>query len=184
MGKAKPRTSAGLSLGRSSKRAREFEELFVPAPIAIVIATAVVPLRCVVLRLRRAENDTSVNGKRLQNNVKAAIVKGLRRWPIWPLPTAPCNPVDTSDVADYLAGCLDDGKRGMRDEIGGPDLMSFAEFGRQFQRAAGFYRPILPIPVSEKMASNLGFVRTKEGRGQSGKKTWAEWLNSESGFTT
>lgn len=114
----------------------------------------------------------------------ANMLKGLRRLPIWPLPTAPCNPVDTSDVADYVAACLDDGKRGMRDEIGGPDLMSFADFGREFQGAAGFYRPILPVPLSEKMAFKLGFVRTKGGRSQRGKKMWAEWLNSEGRSTT
>jgi hypothetical protein len=86
----------------------------------------------------------------------------------------PCNPVDTSDVADYLAECLDDGKLGMRDEIGGPEIKSFAEFGRQFQRARGFRRRIASIRVSEKTALKMGFVKTINGR--RGKKTWEEWL--------
>ncbi|GLS29683.1 Uncharacterized conserved protein YbjT, contains NAD(P)-binding and DUF2867 domains [Mesorhizobium albiziae] len=106
----------------------------------------------------------------------AQMLGGLRWLPIWPLPAAPTNPVDTTDVAHYLAECLDDGKRGIRAEIGGPETMSFAEFGRQFKRAKGFHRLVASIPVSEKAGLAMGFVKTDDRKGV---KTWNAWLSEQ-----
>lgn len=106
----------------------------------------------------------------------AQMLEGMRWLPIWPLPTALCNPVDTADVANYLADCLDDGKRGMREEIGGPETMSFSEFGRQFKRARGLHRLVAPVPVSEKTGRRMGFVKTD---GRRGMKTWSTWLDEQ-----
>ena len=47
------------------------------------------------------------------------MLTGLAWLPVWPVPTTAFNPVDTSDVADYLVKCAFDGQRGMRAEIGG-----------------------------------------------------------------
>src|SRR5439155_17140736 len=52
----------------------------------------------------------------------ARLFAGMRAWAWWILPDAPTQPVDTSDVATYLAECADDDRRGMRDEIGGPEV--------------------------------------------------------------
>lgn len=65
----------------------------------------------------------------------ANMFGGLRRLPVWPLPTRQWNPVDTTDVADYLIEYLDDGKRGVREEIGGPQNLSLVEMARNFQCA-------------------------------------------------
>jgi uncharacterized protein YbjT (DUF2867 family) len=104
----------------------------------------------------------------------ANMLAGLRHMPIWPLPTQRWNPVDTSDVADYLIECLDDGRRGLRDEIGGPENLSFVEMGRQFQQARTLRRPIVPIPIPGGLARRMGFVGTEARRGV---KTWVAWLN-------
>lgn len=102
------------------------------------------------------------------------MLSGFHWFPVWPLPDAPINPVDTSDVAAYLAECLDDEKRGMREEIGGPATAGFVEFARQYQRSRGLHRPIMPIRVSSRRAGQLGLTAA---RGRSGAKTWAAWLN-------
>jgi uncharacterized protein YbjT (DUF2867 family) len=93
--------------------------------------------------------------------------------PVWPLPRTAFNPVDTSDVADYLAQCASDGPRGMRAEIGGPEDLPFAEFGRQYQRARGIHRPILPLPLSGASARGMGLVVSD---GVRGKLSWSAWL--------
>jgi uncharacterized protein YbjT (DUF2867 family) len=104
----------------------------------------------------------------------ANLLAGQRRLPVWPLPTSRWNPVGTTDVAEYLAECLNDGQRGMRREIGGPEDLSFIEMARLFQRSRGLRRPILPIPVSVRMAHRMGFARSE---GRRGKTTWSDWLN-------
>jgi len=64
------------------------------------------------------------------------LCTGLAWLPAWLVPSTVFNPVDTSDVADYLAKCGFDGRRGMRAEIGGPEDLSLVEFARQYQQGA------------------------------------------------
>ena len=101
------------------------------------------------------------------------MLAGLGWLPVWPVPTAVFNPVDTSDVADYLVKCAFDGQRGMRAEIGGPEDMSLAEFARQYQRARGMNRTILPVHLSDKRARGMGFVVSN---GVRGSLKWSAWL--------
>jgi uncharacterized protein YbjT (DUF2867 family) len=82
---------------------------------------------------------------------------GLAWLPASPAPKATFNPVDSSDVAEYLVKCAFDGKRGLRPEIGGPEDLTCAEFARQYQQAKGVHRPIFPVPMSEKAARGMGF---------------------------
>jgi uncharacterized protein YbjT (DUF2867 family) len=103
----------------------------------------------------------------------AQMLAGLRWLPIWPVPDVRCNPVDTTDVAEYLVECLDDGKRGMREEIGGPETASFVEFARQYQAARGWHRPIWRMRPSPERARQMGFVEATDRRG---RKTWSDWL--------
>jgi len=102
------------------------------------------------------------------------MLAGLTWLPVWPVPTTVFNPVDTSDVADYLARCAFDGRRGMRAEIGGPEDLSLAEFSRQYQRARGINRPVLPLPLSATAARGMGFVVRN---GVRGKLSWSAWLD-------
>jgi uncharacterized protein YbjT (DUF2867 family) len=98
---------------------------------------------------------------------------GLRWLPIWPLPDAPFQPVDTRDVAAYLIECLDDGRRGMREEIGGPEVLSFIEIARQYQQARGLHRPIVRTPLPKATLRAMGMT---EAHGRRGEKTWSAWL--------
>jgi uncharacterized protein YbjT (DUF2867 family) len=103
------------------------------------------------------------------------MLAGLAWLPVWPVPKASFNPVDTSDVANYLATCALEGPRGVRDEIGGPEDLSCIEFARQYQHAHGLHRPILPL-LSETTARGMGFVVSQ---GVRGKLRWSEWLERQ-----
>jgi uncharacterized protein YbjT (DUF2867 family) len=102
------------------------------------------------------------------------MLAGFAWLPVWPVPKTIFNPVDTSDVADYLVHCAFDGARGERTEIGGPDDLSLAEFARQYQQARGIHRPIMPLNLSDKAARGMGFVVSN---GVRGRLSWREWLS-------
>ncbi|KAA3450847.1 epimerase [Mesorhizobium sp. SARCC-RB16n] len=108
----------------------------------------------------------------------AQMLTGLRWLPVWPLPTSPSNPVDTRDVASYLAQAVSDGERGVRPQIGGPEVMPFSTFARQYRDALGLRRLILPFPVSRKISLALGLVETSE---RLGERTWKAWLSEQGG---
>jgi uncharacterized protein YbjT (DUF2867 family) len=101
------------------------------------------------------------------------MLAGLAWLPVWPVPKTVCNPVDTSDVADYLVQCAFDGERGVRAEIGGPDDLSLVDYARQYQAARGMNRTIMPVNLSEKTARGMGFVVSK---GVRGTLSWRDWL--------
>ncbi|TGQ83357.1 NAD-dependent epimerase/dehydratase family protein [Mesorhizobium sp. M8A.F.Ca.ET.207.01.1.1] len=98
--------------------------------------------------------------------------------PVWLLPTSPSNPVDTRDVASYLAQAVSDGERGVRPQIGGPEVMPFSTFARQYRDVLGLRRLILPFPVSRKISLSLGLVETSE---RLGERTWKAWLSEQGG---
>jgi uncharacterized protein YbjT (DUF2867 family) len=104
------------------------------------------------------------------------MLAGLTWLPIWPMPKAVFNPVDTADVAAYLVECAFDGSRGMRREIGGPDDLSCAEFARRYQEVRGLHRPILPVPISARTARGMGFV---VAQGPRGSLSWPAWLERQ-----
>ncbi len=108
----------------------------------------------------------------------AGMLRGLERWPVWPLPTSLFRPVGTIDVAERVAMMLDDDTRGVRQEIAGPEALPFSELGRQYQDALGRHRPILPLRISQRMAGTMGF--TAADGAWRGRQTWREWLASES----
>jgi uncharacterized protein YbjT (DUF2867 family) len=93
--------------------------------------------------------------------------------PMWPVPTAAFNPVDTGDVADYIVNCAFDGTCGARADIGGPDDFSLVEFARQYQQARGIHRRVLPVKLSDGTARRMGFVVSN---GMRGTLSWADWL--------
>lgn len=104
------------------------------------------------------------------------LLSGLSWFPVWPVPTTHFNPVDTSDVAEHVATCAFDGQRGMRTEIGGPEILGLTSLARQYQDARGVHRKILPIDISEAKARGMGFVVS---RGVRGRLSWMDWLQRD-----
>ena len=103
-----------------------------------------------------------------------SMLAGLAWLPVWPVPKAVCNPVDTSDVADHLVHCAFDGGRGVRAEIGGPEDLGLVDCARQYLAARGTHRTIMPIQVSEKTARGMGFLVSN---GVRGTLSWKDWLS-------
>jgi uncharacterized protein YbjT (DUF2867 family) len=106
------------------------------------------------------------------------MLAGLAWLPVWLVPSTVFNPVDTSDVADYLVKCAFDGRRGMRAEIGGPEDLSLVEFARQYQQARGMNRTIWPLPLPDTTARGMGFVVSN---GVRGTVSWSAWLERSFG---
>jgi uncharacterized protein YbjT (DUF2867 family) len=101
------------------------------------------------------------------------VLENLRWVPVWPLPDAVFDPVDTSDMAAYLVECLDDGLRGVREQLGGPEMLSLVELAHQYQQARGWHQRIFPLRLSDATMRRMGLVAAN---GRRGKKTWAAWL--------
>lgn len=97
----------------------------------------------------------------------------MHRWPIWVLPDAPFQPVDTRDVADHLVASLEGKTRGMLPEIGGPELISYADMARAHLRARGISKRVVDLRIPEGLARQGGMVRAA---GIHGVRTWEQWL--------
>lgn len=104
------------------------------------------------------------------------MLKGMLRFPVAALPSTLVDPIDTSDVAEYLADCVANGPKGTCREIGGPETLPFAEFGRQFAEHRRLKRAILPFYLPSKLAGAAGFVRSS---GLRGKLSWRQWLDRD-----
>lgn len=98
----------------------------------------------------------------------------LHKWPIWALPRAPFQPVDTRDVADYLVDCLGGEQRGDFPPIGGPAITSYAEMARAHLAEQALHRRVIDFPLPERWARQGGMVALSEG--VRGVRTWQRWL--------
>jgi len=107
----------------------------------------------------------------------ARLLEKMMRGPISLLPTTRCNPVATSDVADYLTTCMTRSVRGVQQEIGGPELLPFSDYGRQLKAARKLRTRIVPLPIPDRLGLMGGLTRAEE---RLGKLTWGEWLSSQS----
>lgn len=103
----------------------------------------------------------------------ARLLASMRWMPWWFVPNAVMDAVDTADVASYLIECVDDGKRGLRDEIGGPVALPFSELARQYLQVRRLNRRVVGFDVAPQMAARLGFA---EAHGRKGTVEWREWL--------
>jgi uncharacterized protein YbjT (DUF2867 family) len=103
----------------------------------------------------------------------ARLFASMRWMPWWFVPNATVDAVDTADVASYLIECVNDGKRGVRDEIGGPAALPFSELARQYLQARRLNRRVIGFDVAPQTAAWLGFA---EAHGRKGTVAWREWL--------
>jgi len=103
------------------------------------------------------------------------LLNGLHRWPIWPLPRSPFQPVDTRDVAEYLVDCLDRDRRGLLPPIGGPEVISYAAMAHAHLAARGLHKQIIDVPLPERWARSGGLVKLNDGI--RGVRSWQRWLD-------
>jgi uncharacterized protein YbjT (DUF2867 family) len=99
------------------------------------------------------------------------------RLPVWTLPKLLVQPVDSDDFAEYVAECLISGPGGDRDDFAGPEALTLVELGRQYLDRYGVRRPLVPIPIPQRLTQAAGGLAAANAR--HGTTTWSEWLRRQ-----
>lgn len=107
--------------------------------------------------------------------------RSLARLPVVPVPARfPVQPVDTDEVAARLVDLALADPAGRVPDLGGPEVISFADLLRRYLRATQRRRPVLPIPIPGTRAVKAGgLVVADHGSAfepVAGKVTWEEFL--------
>jgi uncharacterized protein YbjT (DUF2867 family) len=91
------------------------------------------------------------------------------------------QPIDTGEVADRMVADAAKGPVGRLPDIGGPEVLTFGDLARSWQRARGKQRPIVNVPLMGGVARGYkaGYNCTPEHA--EGTVTWEEWLRAKYG---
>jgi uncharacterized protein YbjT (DUF2867 family) len=87
-----------------------------------------------------------------------------------------CQPVDPADVANQFVELALGPPYGRVPDIGGPEVLTWAEMIRQYLRAAGRRRPVVEIPMPGTGAIRAGGLLVKDPAAKTGVTTWQEFL--------
>ncbi|QFG22725.1 SDR family oxidoreductase [Actinomadura sp. WMMB 499] len=110
-------------------------------------------------------------------------VRGMAKSPVMPAPRdMQWQPVDARDVAERLAELALGAPAGLVPDLAGPKIYDMAELERDYLRASGRRRPLLPIRVPGKIgrAYRAGDNLTLDGADH-GHRTWEDFLAAEFG---
>ena len=99
------------------------------------------------------------------------------RLPVWTLPKLMVQPVDSDDFAEYVIECLDGGPVGDNDDFAGPETLTLVELGRLYLDRYGVRRPLVPIPIPERVTQAAGGLAAANAR--RGTTTWSQWLRRQ-----
>jgi uncharacterized protein YbjT (DUF2867 family) len=106
--------------------------------------------------------------------------KPMSRLPVIPVPAGfRTQPVDSAEVAARLTDLALSEPAGRAADLGGPEVLSFAEVIRTYLAAVGKRRPVVPVWLPGTAAVRAGglLVAGQPGdRPPSGQRTWAEFL--------
>lgn len=106
---------------------------------------------------------------------------GLARLPVVPVPAGfSVQPVEADEVAARLVELALGEPAGRTPDLGGPDLLTFAESVRIYLKAMKRRRPVVPLPMPGTRAIRAGALLVSEPADGStavtGKITWDEFL--------
>ncbi len=115
------------------------------------------------LRSRRRVEAALASGTVPVTVLRAAMIVGAgsasfeilryltERLPVMVTPrwvSSPCQPIAVDDVLHYLVACLDEPRTvGATLDIGGPDVLTYADLIGLLARARGLRRLVVPVPV-------------------------------------
>jgi uncharacterized protein YbjT (DUF2867 family) len=108
--------------------------------------------------------------------------RALTRLPVVPVPGGPrFQPVDVEDVAERLAPLALGDPVGRAPDIGGPEVMTFAELIHTYLRVSHRHRLVLPIPAPGRFARamrNGAFLVPADLQtgAATGRRTWAQYV--------
>jgi uncharacterized protein YbjT (DUF2867 family) len=86
------------------------------------------------------------------------------------------QPIDVREVATVLIYAAEAGPRGRLPDVGGPEVIPFADLARGWHRAVGLRRLRLVVPVPGALGAFLRSGKLCCPDRKVGKRTFAEWL--------
>ncbi|MFZ3593240.1 SDR family oxidoreductase [Streptomyces sp. BH104] len=111
------------------------------------------------------------------HDLVATIVRVAAKLPVVFLPAGVADqPIEVAEVAERLAELAALPPAGRVEDMGGPEVLAFADLARTYLRAAGKRRAVVSVPLAGKAyrAFRAGGHLTPERR--TGKVTFAEYL--------
>lgn len=110
--------------------------------------------------------------------------RSLGRLPVVPVPASfPVQPVDADEVACRLADLALGEPAGRAPDMGGPQVLTFADLLRTYLRVKQRHRPVVPIPVPGTRAIRAGGLVVSEDQAAAesvaGTVTWEEFLTEK-----
>ncbi|WP_435591074.1 SDR family oxidoreductase [Nocardia sp. bgisy118] len=121
--------------------------------------------------LRAAQfHDLALKTVRAMGKLPVAPAPGGLRW----------QPVDSREVAARLVDLTTAAPAGRVPDLAGPEVLTLGDMIRDYLRAAGKRRPLLPVRVPGKVGrayragANLNLDTAEHG-----KRTWAEFLDEQ-----
>jgi uncharacterized protein YbjT (DUF2867 family) len=96
--------------------------------------------------------------------------------PLMPIPNLPVQPLDVTEAADRLAVIAGGEPLGRAEDMGGPEVLAVPDAAKQFARAAGRKRVVVPFWLPGRIgAAFRAGVHLAPGH-EAGTMTWAEHL--------
>jgi len=101
----------------------------------------------------------------------------LAKLPVLPVPAGTrVQPVDSGEVAARLVELAFGAPAGLVPDLGGPRVYGMDEVIRDYLRAAGKRRPLLPMRMPGKAAAAMRAGANLTTAGETGHRTWEEFL--------
>lgn len=111
----------------------------------------------------------------------AGFLRPQRRLPLLLVPELPVQPIAAEEVAERLAEIVAGPPLGRAEDIGGPEVLTVMEAARQWQRAHGTSRRMLPMSIPGKTAAAFRAGHHMTGLPGYGRRTFAEFAAQQAG---
>lgn len=85
--------------------------------------------------------------------------------------------LDPGEVADRMVSLIGGAPRGMADEMGGPEILTFPEIVRRYARAKGKRRLVAAVPLPGKAVRGFAAGHNLAPDHADGRITWDEYLS-------
>jgi uncharacterized protein YbjT (DUF2867 family) len=104
--------------------------------------------------------------------------RAMAKLPVIPVPGGKSQPVDAAEVASRLTELALGDPQGMVPDLAGPETISMKEAIRDYLRATGKRRVLIPvyIPGQAARAFRNGANLAPAGNSAMGKRTWSDFL--------
>jgi uncharacterized protein YbjT (DUF2867 family) len=108
------------------------------------------------------------------------VLRQIRFLELGPVALAPkgflLQPIDPGEVADRLVELALSEPAGRVPDVGGPEVRTFADLARAYQKATGRHRELVEVPIPGKTARALRQGAQTNVDRRYGRVTWEEFL--------